>query len=411
MQPDQWLASVAVVHAAGTAPDGGSALELQASYSGAGWQDAGASVTPVLIADWSAYSTISLEIYVPAEMKGGLAKLYIKAGAESIWFESGDFPLTPGVWTPLQIDLTQLFTYPEKAPISDLTQIKEMGVKIGTSESSFTGSLYIDAIMLSAAPAALVTSLPIKVARAEYINVRTGPGTDHNIAGVLRSTETVNAYGRNQTGDWLLISPPENEEAGRWVAAALVNVDGNVASLPVVERGNEAVTDAGCAVSAAGQGGALLYGFEGGNRAGWVRQVTWSAGQSVSSVPGTATEGQWGLALQVSYSGGGNWTEAGAFVTPLCQSDWSSYTTLALDVYAPAELTGAIAQVYIKSGPDWIWVQAQNISLNSNGWTSIAVDLSSLQATLSQVNELGIKIGTSESAFEGSLYVDNVRLQ
>ena len=68
----------------------------------------------------------------------------------------------------------------------------------------------------------------------DYINVRTGPGTEYNEIGVLIAGETVSAYGRNVAGTWIQIAYPGVEGGIGWVYSPLVTLISG-SDLPIVE--------------------------------------------------------------------------------------------------------------------------------------------------------------------------------
>jgi uncharacterized protein YraI len=66
----------------------------------------------------------------------------------------------------------------------------------------------------------------------EQINVRSGPGTEYPIVGVLVAGQQVNVRGRSVGGSWVVIVYPGVPGGTAWVYAPLVTVYGN---LPIVE--------------------------------------------------------------------------------------------------------------------------------------------------------------------------------
>jgi len=75
---------------------------------------------------------------------------------------------------------------------------------------------------------------PIAVVNSDQdqINVRSGPGTDYPIVGVLVAGQRVPAIGRSAGGDWVQISYPGVEGGIAWVYSFLITVTGN---LPIAE--------------------------------------------------------------------------------------------------------------------------------------------------------------------------------
>jgi hypothetical protein len=63
------------------------------------------------------------------------------------------------------------------------------------------------------------------------LNVRTGPGTDYPIVGVLSQGNVVEVVGKNAAGNWLQIAYPMGSEGRAWVAAAYIELAGSLATV------------------------------------------------------------------------------------------------------------------------------------------------------------------------------------
>lgn len=86
---------------------------------------------------------------------------------------------------------------------------------------------------------ATVTSTPtgpiVRVnADNDYINVRSGPGTNYIEIGVLIAGETISANGRTQDGAWIQINYPGVEDGVGWVYSPLVTLISG-GELPILE--------------------------------------------------------------------------------------------------------------------------------------------------------------------------------
>jgi hypothetical protein len=84
-------------------------------------------------------------------------------------------------------------------------------------------------------PAATSTPLPVglkAIVLNGTINVRAGPGKNNAAVGVLVKGDEVEVLGRNEAGDWLCLAGDGTEQ--QWVSAALLSLDGEAASLPVI---------------------------------------------------------------------------------------------------------------------------------------------------------------------------------
>jgi uncharacterized protein YraI len=96
------------------------------------------------------------------------------------------------------------------------------------------------------ATAAVFTALPaladdeVMVTAGGTTNVRSGPGTEYSIIGVLFAGDTSEAVGRDSTGnDWLLI---EYDDGDGWVATSVVSIEGDPTTLDIVEDSGGDVT-------------------------------------------------------------------------------------------------------------------------------------------------------------------------
>ena len=150
-----------------------------------------------------------------------------------------------------------------------------------------------------------------------------------------------------------------------------------------------------------------LTGFEDGVD-DWKLARDWAGGTGLDVSTEMADEGQQSLALQASFSGDG-WQEAGTWVQPAAATDWTAYDELSLDVCVPEDASDFIAQLFVKTGPDWTWANTPDTPLAPGQWTTISGDLSAM-GDMTAVREYGVKVGTSLTAFEGDILIDNVRL-
>ena len=69
----------------------------------------------------------------------------------------------------------------------------------------------------------------------EQVNVRSGPGTDYELLGILVQGQTAPAIGRSPGGEWILVVYPGVPDGVGWVYTRLVRLDAGQATLPVVE--------------------------------------------------------------------------------------------------------------------------------------------------------------------------------
>lgn len=79
-----------------------------------------------------------------------------------------------------------------------------------------------------------VVQAPAREIRAQAnrdANLRSGPGTNYAVAATARNGDTFTVVGRTARGDWLRVTSARVADA--WIAAFLVQADGDLASVPV----------------------------------------------------------------------------------------------------------------------------------------------------------------------------------
>lgn len=75
----------------------------------------------------------------------------------------------------------------------------------------------------------------VTVTLVQNMNVRTGPGTNYPIAGPGPAGESSKVVGRNADSSWLQVQYPLTADGKGWVYASLVQVNGDPATVPVVQ--------------------------------------------------------------------------------------------------------------------------------------------------------------------------------
>ncbi len=311
---DYWPAGRALEQSTGQATEGSASLMLSGEFSGTTWEEMGVYIDPPDGLDLSAYDALSLDVYAPAEASGFIAQVFMKTGDGWAWVNTADTALVPGEWTTITAELSKM---------GDPAAVKEIGVKIGTSTTAFSGAFYVDNVQ--------VIDLGETAAEAEAA-APTGPMLSRSM---------------------------------------------------------------------------MLYSFEKGTGE-WVMADYWPAGRALDQSTEWASAGSASLMLSGEFSGTA-WEEMGVYIDPPDGRDWSSWDTLSVDVYAPAEASGFIAQVFMKTGDGWTWVNTPDIALVPGEWTTLTADLSQM-GDAAAVKEFGVKIGTSTTAFSGAFYIDGVRL-
>jgi hypothetical protein len=115
------------------------------------------------------------------------------------------------------------------------------------------------------------------------------------------------------------------------------------------------------------------------------------------------------MKLTLSTSGT-EWQEGGIYFDLAEPADWSAAKTISADVYVPAEAAGFLAQIFVKTSDEWTWANSADAQLTPGEWTKVTADLSAL-GNVADVREVGVKIGTSVTAFEGDVFIDNIVLE
>jgi anionic cell wall polymer biosynthesis LytR-Cps2A-Psr (LCP) family protein/uncharacterized protein YgiM (DUF1202 family) len=87
----------------------------------------------------------------------------------------------------------------------------------------------------SAPPAAAAPALvaQVLIPRGDIVNVRSGPGTQFDILGRLRSRQAAPIVGKNSAGSWWQINYSGQPA---WVAARVVRATGNLGGIPVTQQ-------------------------------------------------------------------------------------------------------------------------------------------------------------------------------
>ncbi len=76
---------------------------------------------------------------------------------------------------------------------------------------------------------------PVTITVLQNMNVRTGPGTNYPIAGPGPAGETTRVVGRNPDSSWLQVEYPLTADGTGWVYASLVQINGDPATVEVVQ--------------------------------------------------------------------------------------------------------------------------------------------------------------------------------
>lgn len=134
------------------ASEGKSSLECKVDFPGAKWT--GAYVELQEYFDWTPFSNISADLYLPADAPPGLkAKIILTVGENWDWTEmSRAVSLEPGKSTTITANLKPGSTDWRRAAITDAFRqdVRKLGIRIESNmKPAYKGSIYIDNIRLA----------------------------------------------------------------------------------------------------------------------------------------------------------------------------------------------------------------------------------------------------------------------
>lgn len=396
----------------GAAPDGGSCLQLNTKYPGESFVDAGVkAVLSDVGMDWSGYTSLEMDIYLPPGLEDGGIRLYLKHGPDWTWAESEfiNFNGRAG-WIQISATLLDMKNPADPSIAPDLTRVHEVGLKLGT-ESQINAIFCIDNVRLvtdqtppppvsSAVPCTSGESVLVTPAGLDQVNIRSGPSESATPVGKLLRDQSVAVYARNETGEWLRLSP-DNEW---WVARSVIRVvQGDVNALPLSTPQQDT------------SGTTWLYTFN-TDILPWEPVPDMIAGRGVSH--SITPDDLNALSITVAYSGAA-YEDAGASVIVSNEGvDWSQCTRLAIDLYIKPGLSQGGVTLFIKSGEEWTWFESTYIKFEgASGWIPISVVLLDMRPhpyedippDLTDVREMGVKVGSAYK-YDGFVFIDNVRL-
>ena len=172
------------------ATDGTSSLALSASYSGSTWQAASAEIVLPQPVDWSAHTTVTLDIYAPAGSTDFGAQIFTRTGDAQTETDSEHVALIAGQWNKVTVQLSLL---------GDLHDVRAFGVKIGTNITVFAGMFTIDKIVFGDAPQVTFVFPPIDANTLTVTALKPGSYTvevwDTQAGTILSSTPVASSDG------------------------------------------------------------------------------------------------------------------------------------------------------------------------------------------------------------------------
>lgn len=129
--------------------EGKASLEIKADFPGAKWTAAYTEIAEYF--EWSLYSQISADVYLPADAPVGLkAKIILTVGENWEWTEMSRLkPLEPGKWTTITANLKAGSSDWRGPAITDgfRKDVRKVGIRIESNmKPAYRGSIYIDNI-------------------------------------------------------------------------------------------------------------------------------------------------------------------------------------------------------------------------------------------------------------------------
>ncbi len=129
------------------AQEGTQSLEVIAEFPGNSWS--GAIVEVMQYFDWSDYSKIACDIYLPADAPEGLkAKMILTVGDTWKWVEmSRDFALIPGKWVTVKADLMPGSIDWKRTQVDEgfRQDVRKLDIRVvSNGQPTYSGPFYID---------------------------------------------------------------------------------------------------------------------------------------------------------------------------------------------------------------------------------------------------------------------------
>lgn len=133
------------------AEEGQSSLKLQAEFPGGRWTGAYAE-REVEVTDWSAFATVAVSVYLPADAPAGLrGRIILTVGDQWQWTEMNrGVPLEPGRWTAISANVKpgsmDWKFFPDESFRKD---VRKLGVRIESDKQpAYHGPVFVDHVRL-----------------------------------------------------------------------------------------------------------------------------------------------------------------------------------------------------------------------------------------------------------------------
>lgn len=131
------------------ASNGANSLKMATEFPGGRWT--GAIIEIMQYFDWTDYSKLECDIYLPADAPIGLkAKIILTVGDSWKWVEmSKSYSLKPGEWVTISADLMPGSIDWRRIQVDDAfrTDIRKIDIRVDSNNRpAYTGPIYIDNI-------------------------------------------------------------------------------------------------------------------------------------------------------------------------------------------------------------------------------------------------------------------------
>lgn len=131
------------------ASDGAQSLEIDCEFPGGRWT--GAIIEIMQYFDWTDYSRIACDIYLPAGAPVGLkGKMILTVGDSWKWVEmSRSFPLKPGQWVTMSADLDPGSIDWRRVQVDDAFRqdVRKLDIRVeSNNKPAYKGPIFVDNI-------------------------------------------------------------------------------------------------------------------------------------------------------------------------------------------------------------------------------------------------------------------------
>jgi hypothetical protein len=143
-KPDHVQEEIAISDLVAT--EGDNSLEVICEYPGGMW--AGGLVEIMQYFDWSDYTEVAVDIYLPEDAPIGLTgKIILTVGDSWKWVEqSRAVALKPGEWTTISASLAPGSIDWRRVEVDDAfrADVRKVGIRVESSRPAYSGSFYVD---------------------------------------------------------------------------------------------------------------------------------------------------------------------------------------------------------------------------------------------------------------------------